>query len=84
MEEMHYGISEQIVCGWEADLFPHPCRMKNRKYKKYSSKQEIQKVFLCFPFFCLRKNLSLPALADFIRVSLFQRIAAGRNPRSRF
>ena len=35
-----------------------------------NGKQEIQEVFPCFPFFCLRKNLSLSALADLIRVSL--------------
>ena len=30
------GISEQIVCGWTADFFRQPCRMKNRKYIQYS------------------------------------------------
>ena len=33
----NWGISEQIVCGRTADLFRHPCRMKNRKYTKYSA-----------------------------------------------
>ena len=35
-----------------------------------NEKQEIHTVFRRFPFFCLRKNLSLTALADLIRVSL--------------
>src|SRR5699024_7333995 len=35
-----------------------------------NEKQEIHTVFPCFPFFCPGKNLSLPALADFIRTSL--------------
>ena len=26
-----YGNSEQFVCGWAADLFPHPCGSKNGK-----------------------------------------------------
>ena len=35
-----------------------------------NEKQEIHTVFPCFPFFCLTKNLSLPALAYLFRVSL--------------
>ena len=35
-----------------------------------NEKQEIHTAFPCFPFFCLTKNLSLPALAYLFRVSL--------------
>ena len=35
-----------------------------------NEKQEIHTVFPCFPFFCLTKNLSLPALAYLFRASL--------------
>ena len=35
-----------------------------------NEKQEIHTVFPGFPFFCLTKNLSLPALAYLFRVSL--------------
>ena len=34
-----------------------------------NEKQEIHTVFPCFPFFCLTKNLSLPALAYLFRAS---------------
>src|SRR5699024_7962709 len=34
-----------------------------------NEKQEIHTVFRCFPFFCLTKNLSLPALANLFRAS---------------
>ena len=35
-----------------------------------NEKQEIHTVFHCFPFFCLTKNLTLPALAYLFRASL--------------
>ena len=35
-----------------------------------NEKREIHTVFRRFPFFCLTKNLSLPALASLFRVSL--------------
>ena len=36
----------------------------------FFAKQEIHTVFHCFPFFCLTKNLTLPALAYLFRASL--------------
>ena len=46
-------------------------RMANALCKGISEqkKQEIHTVFPCFPFFCLTKNLSLPALAYLFRAS---------------
>ena len=49
------GNSESFLCGWTADLFPHPCGSKNGKSIKDSA-----------VFRNLRpgKNLSPPALAE--------------------
>ena len=41
-----------------------------------NEKQEIHTVFPCFPFFCLTKNLSLPALAYLFRASLVEKPGA--------
>ena len=32
MRKGNLGTSESFGCGWAADLFPHPCGLKNGKY----------------------------------------------------
>ena len=66
------GVRKPFITSILGKLWINRLRLDSGSFSPsmQNEKPEIHKVFPGFPFFCLTKNLSLPALADLIRASL--------------
>ena len=72
------GTSEQIVCGWIADLLPPVCGLKNGKYIQYSS------IFQTLPANKISRSQLLPIYSELPLLSENQEAPAVQSHRRGF